>query len=225
MQTSDIYFIEGVVLLILSTVTLNILLNEGAKEYLNSRYTFAYKLAYLISFVFLLTWVCGTLYYFSPSLFSKYLMVISSEIFWIISIIGNIFLFRDLWINAGLRFCFKMDYLNILFYLATLWLLAFHISMSYYFLFVLSTLSSVIILYFTMLIRKYINLTSIFVVPVNVYKFFVSFTVVTAMFSLLFLARIIEISGYLFFAITIYIFLIFTLLSLIIELKPLISKA
>ncbi len=225
MQTSDIYLIEGLGLFILSCLTMNLLFSEGSREYLNSRHNLTYKIAYLISFVFVLTWVTGLIYYLKPSTISRYLMILASEVFWISSIIVNLIIFRELWINVGARFTFKTEYVNIIFYLLTLWLLSFHIFVSYPFLALLSTVSSVVILYFTFLLKRYIGMIEVFVIPVNVYKFFISYTVVSALFSLLLLARIVEISSYLFFAISIYVFVIFVLLSLIRELRPLITKA
>ena len=225
MQTSDVYLIEGLTLFILSCLTMNVLFSEGAREYLNSRHDLAYKLAYLISFIFVLTWVTGLIYFLYPSSVSRYLMILASEVFWIASVFANVAILRELWINIGSRFTFKMEYTNIIFYLATLWLLSFHIFVSYPFLALLSTISAAAILYFTALLRKYVSMIEVFVIPVNVYKFFLSFTVISAMFSLLLLARIVEVSSYLFFAVSIYVFVIFVLLSLIKELRPLISKA
>ncbi|ADC65942.1 hypothetical protein Ferp_1799 [Ferroglobus placidus DSM 10642] len=225
MLTSEVYLVEGLTLFVLSCLTMNTLFSEGAKDYLNSRYELAYKIAYLTSFIFVLTWISGTLYFFFSSTVTRYLMILSSEIFWIVALSINLMILRDLWVNAGARFNYKMEYLNIIFYLATLWLLSYHISMSYMLLAILSTVSSVIILYFTALLRKYISLIGVFVIPVDVYKFFLSFVVVSAMFSLILLARTVGIHSYLFFVILIYVFVIFVLLSLIKELKPLISKA
>ncbi len=225
MLTSEVYLVEGLTLLILSCLTMNVLFSEGAKDYLNSRYELAYKIAYLISFIFVLTWTSGTLYYFSPSTISRYLMILSSEIFWIVALFINLMILKELWVNAGARFTYKMEYANVIFYFATIWLLSIHIPVSYMLLAILSTISSIIILYFTILLKKYISLIGVFVIPVDVYKFFLSFIVVSAMFSMILLARTVGISSYLFFVISIYVFVIFVLLSLIRELRPLVSKA
>ncbi len=224
MVLENVYLAQGVSLLITSLFVINLLLNESSRDYLNAKHDLAYFLSYLVSFGILVTWISGVYYYTTFSPLGRYMMVFSAELFWIILFVGNLVILRFLWSN-GIRINSNHSYANFVFYFAVLWLLSRNLPMSYPLLFALSTICSILILYFIFLLRKYLSLVEVFVVPVDVYKFFLSFSIVSVLFSLLMLARMVEIRSYLFFAIVIYVVLLLALTFLIREIRPIVSKA
>lgn len=214
------YLISGIIMILISFFDLNIILRKESSDTLNPMVLESYKISIMLLFAMLFTWIAGVYYWITYSLLGKFLMELSSYILAVVLVISTISRFR-VYIKEGMfKFRITKDFIDVLMYFAVLWIISIHFSkLSYPILAILSTLTSVLSIYFVFLLGKYYRFRSYFVVPLDLYGFYLSLSLSTACLGMLFFARFFYVQSYLLFADLIYILLIYGIAKIGIELK------
>ena len=222
---NTLYLGQGLSLLAVSLVFLNLVLSENSKDVLNGKVQMGYMLSFLISVSLIFTWLSGLIYYMTLSNIGKFFMEFSSFVFWIILILSGIYVIKFLIIENKMKPVISERFFNIVFYFTVTWLVALHLpAISYQLLAMLSTAASAAGLYLTFILGKYYRFRDFFIIPLDLHNYYISIALASISLSLLFLARIYSHKSYLFFAIIIYLIIIYGIGSLFREIRTLISK-
>ncbi len=220
-----VYIVQGTSLAVISLVTLGYMLSDDARRILNSGVYQAHVLSIALSLSLVFTWISGVYYFMRYDRLGALLMDLSSIIFWVFLIIANLVVLRMLALKGGAKFRLSKEHFDVILYFGVLWLFSYHIPhISYPLLAVLSTLASVIVIYFTYLLGKYYRFKEFFIVPLEIFSFYLSILLTSFSLSALLFARLYSHKAYLLFAIIIYLVLLYGVTSLAREMKSLISK-
>lgn len=220
-----VYIAQGVSLGLVSLVTLGYVLSDESRGVLNSSVYRAHVLSIALSAFLVFTWISGVYYFLTYNAFGELMMELSSTLFWIFLIAANLVVLKTLAIDNGVGFRVTKEYFDVVMYFGVLWLFSYHIPhISYPLLAVLSTLSSVIVIYFTYLLGRYYRFKEFFIVPLEIYHFYLSIVLTSFALTALLFARVYSFRSYLLFAILIYVILLYGVTTLAREMKSLISK-
>ncbi len=222
---NSLYLGQGLSLLAVSLVLLNLVLSENSRDVLNGKVQMGYMLSFLVSISLIFTWLGGLVYYMTLSSIGKFFMEFSSSIFWIILMLSGIYVIKFLVVDNKMRPVLSERFFNIVFYFTVTWLITLHLpTISYKLLAILSTAASAAGIYLNFILGKYYKFRDFFIIPLDLHNFYVSIALASVSLSLLFMARIYSHKSYLFFAIVIYIIIIYGIGSLFREIRTLISK-
>lgn len=220
-----VYIVQGTSLAIVSLVTLGYMLSDDAKRILDSGVYQAHILSIALSLSLVFTWISGVYYFMHLRSFGRLLMDASSSIFWVFLIIANLVILKTLVLKGGAKFRISKEYFDVIMYFGVLWLFSYHIPyISYPLLAVLSTAASILVIYFTYLLGKYYRFREFFIVPLEIFNFYLSIVLTSFALSALFFARVYSHKSYLLFAMLIYMILLYGVTTLAREMKSLISK-
>ncbi|WP_457591505.1 hypothetical protein [Geoglobus sp.] len=220
-----VYIVQGTSLAVISLVTLGYMLSDDARRILNSGVYQAHVLSIALSLSLVFTWISGVYYFMRYDRLGALLMDLSSIIFWVFLIIANLVVLRMLALKGGAKFRLSKEHFDVILYFGVLWLFSYHLPhISYFLLASLSTIASVIVIYFTYLLGKYYRFKEFFIVPLEIFNFYLSILLTSFSLSALLFARLYSHKAYLLFAIIIYLVLLYGVTSLAREMKSLISK-
>ncbi len=220
-----LYLIQGLSLLPVSLILTNLILSENSKDFLNGRVKTGYLLSFLISISLIFTWLGGLIYFVTLTKTGKLFMELSSSVFWVIMMLSGLYITKILAIDYKIRPAISEKFFNIVFYFTVTWLITIHLpAISYMLLALLSTVASTAGIYLNFILGKYYKFKEFFIIPLDLHSFYISFALASVSLSLLFLARIYSHKSYLFFAIVIYLVIIYGIGSLFRELRALIAK-
>ncbi len=220
-----LYLIQGLSLLPVSLILLNLTLSENSKDFLNGKVQTGYVLSFLISISLIFTWLGGFIYFITLDKTGKLFMEISSSVFWAIMMFSGLYVTKILLIDYQVKPILNEKFFSISFYFTVIWLITLHLpAISYMLLALLSTIASIAGIYLNFILGKYYKFKEFFIIPLDLHNFYISFALASVSLSLLFLARIYSHKSYLFFAIIIYLIIIYGIGSLFRELRTLIAK-
>ncbi|MBE8539254.1 hypothetical protein [Geoglobus acetivorans] len=219
------YIVQGLSLLVVSSVALNLVLQNESRDILDSKVRLSYIMSIFVFASLLFTWISGFLYYMLWTNTTRFLMDLSAFIFWAVMVSANLYIIKVLVMESGVLPRMQKEFFDVVLYFIVLWLLTSHLGfISYGLLTTLSTTASIIGVYFVLVLGKYYNHKDLFIVPLEIHIFYLMSVLASISMGLLLLGRVYNYRSYLFFAILIYVFLIYGVGKIAIELRKYLSK-
>jgi len=170
LMTDIIHYLSlGLPLLVLSLISLDVMLgNREVKEIVNRQIWDAMWRIALILLVTVFVYLAGMLHFIIYSAMSRTLLHIATFILWVAFIFFEATLLKKL-IESGFRPGFSRIFLDILAYLAVLWLIFDRVVIPWTVIAILSTIFMVVILYFAAMFWRYVRISHMIVDPADLY--------------------------------------------------------
>jgi hypothetical protein len=158
----------GLLLTLLSLISLSMILNKETKDFINERVGVARRHGILLLGAILVVNFSGTALLLIGSEFMKAMMVASSVVLSVALIYIEASTIYTL-IKNGYYTKLTKEFIDVMIYMTVLWLLFDRLSISWAMIGVASSVLMLSILYFAVMIEKYLRIASRIVVPVNLF--------------------------------------------------------